>query len=44
MQLGLLVLVLLVSFLSAYFRLFKMEASGSEGVKLVNISKIDPIF
>jgi hypothetical protein len=44
MQLGLLVLVLLVSFLSAYFRLFNMEASASEDVKLVNISKIDPIF
>jgi hypothetical protein len=43
MQLALLFFVLLFSFLSAYFGLFKMAASGSGKEKVANLSMVNII-
>jgi hypothetical protein len=44
MQLAFLFFVLLFSFLSAYFGLFKMAASGSVKEEIANLSMVDAIF
>jgi hypothetical protein len=44
MQLAFLSFVLLFSFLSAYFGLFKMAVPGSEKEKIANLSMVDAIF